>query len=205
MPSDFDISHAAGSIYAESVLQLANEAGQAEEIGEELRTLRTLWDQDSSFAAMMSSVAIDLHARRASLRKVFGDGRVSRLVLNLLMVMNDKRRSMILPAVCDAYRRKLDRQLGREVVQVTTAVPLNDDQRAKICGEIKRITGRDADVFEKVEPDVLGGLRVQVADRLYDLSIVRRLHDMRAALLAGVERRLLEGVARFITEADGGD
>ncbi len=200
MASDFDISQAAAAIYAESLLQLANEAGQAEEIGSELRELRQLWKDDPSFAAMMCAMAIDVGARRASLRRVFGSGRVSRLVLNLLLVMNDKRRSMILPKVCDAYRRKLDRQQGREAVYVTSVVPLNDDQRARLRSEVQRLTGREADLFEKVDPDALGGMMVQVADRLYDMSTRRRLRDMRAALMAAVERHLVGGVSRFVTE-----
>lgn len=200
MATDFDISQAAASIYAESLLELASEANQAEEVGAELRELKALWKRDRSFAAMMSSAAIDVHARRESIRKVFGSGRVSQLILNLLLVMNDKRRSMILPAVCDAYRRKLDRQLGREEVHVTSAVPLSDDQRAKLREEVKRLTGNDTDLFEKVDPDVLGGMTVQVADRLYDMSVRRRLRDVRRALLASVEKHLLSGVSRFVTE-----
>jgi F-type H+-transporting ATPase subunit delta len=199
MATDFDISQAAAAIYAESLLQLANEAGQAEEIGSELREIRELWKQDSSFAAMMSSAAIDIHARRESIRKVFGSGRVSRLVLNFLLVLNDKRRSMILPAVCDSYRRKLDRQLGIEEVHVTSALPLSDEQRARLRAEIKRMTGNETDLFEKVDPDVLGGMTVQVADRLYDLSVYRRLGDLRRALLASMEKHVLGDVSRFVS------
>lgn len=200
MATDFDISQAAAAIYAESLLQLANEAGQAEEIGAELREVKELWRRDRSFSAMMSSAAIDTHARRESLRKIFGQDRVSRLVLNTLFVLNDKRRSMILPAVCDAYRRKLDRQLGIEQVHVTSAVPLSDDQRARLRGEIQRLTGHETDLFERVDPDVLGGITVQVVDRLYDMSVRRRLRDLRTALLSSVERHLLKGVSRFVTE-----
>ncbi len=198
MATDFDISQAAASVYAESLIQLANEAGQAEEIGAELREIEALWNRDSSFSSMMSSAAIDLHARRASLRRIIGSKRVNRLVMNLLLVMNDKRRSMILPAVCAAYRRKLDRQLGIEEVHVTTAVALSDGQRTRLRDQIKRLTGHESDLFEEVDPDVLGGMTVQVADRLYDLSVRRRLRDMRGALLAAVERHLLGGVSRFL-------
>ena len=201
MPSDFDISQAAAAVYAESLLQLANETGEAEAIGVQLQQLKELWKADPDFAAMMSSAAIDVGARRGSLRKAFGGGRVHRWVLNLLLVMNDKRRSMILPAVCAAYRRKLDRQLQREEVFVTSAVPLDDPQRARLREQIKRLTGHDADLSEAVDPHVLGGMRVQVGDRLYDMSVQRRLRDVRSALFAATEKHLLAGVGRFVKEA----
>jgi F-type H+-transporting ATPase subunit delta len=197
MPSDFNISQAAASVYAESLLQLAQEAGLAEDIGVELRELKELWQRDPSFAALMCSAAFEVDVRRQLIRTAFG-GRVHQLVLNLLLVMNDKRRSMILPAVCDAYRHKLDQAMQREVVFVTSAAPLDDAQRTKIRQEIKRLTGHESDLLEETKPELLGGLRVQVGDQLFDMSVERRLREIRSALLASVEQHMLAGVDRFV-------
>lgn len=201
MSTAFDISQAAAAVYAESMLQLAEEVGQAEDIGAELWQLRELWDSDPSFAAMMSSAAIDADARRASLRKVFGGGRLNMLILNLLLVLNDKHRSMILPRVCEAYRARLDNRLGREEVHVVSAQPLAEIQRSALRAQIRRLTGHDADLFEKVDPRILGGISLQIGDRLYDLSVRRELNDLRVRLLASGERELSADSARFVTDA----
>jgi F-type H+-transporting ATPase subunit delta len=200
MATAFDITLTAAGIYAESLLQLAEEAGQAEEIGSELWQLRELWHSDPSFATLMSSAAIEHDERRESLRKIFGSGRVSPLVLNLLLALNDRHRTVILPTLCEAYRTKLDKRLKREEVHVASAQPLNDEQRSVLRGRIKQLTGHETDLFEKVDPRVLGGIAVQIGDRLYDLSIRRELQDLRAALLEAGERRMLGGVSRFVTE-----
>lgn len=200
MATSFDISQAAAAVYAESLLQLAEEAGKAEEIGAELWQLHELWNQAPSFAAMMSSAAIEIAARRESLRKAFGAGRVHPLVLNLLLVLNDKRRSMILPRACEAYRAKLDQRLGREEVRVTTATALGEEHRAALRARIKKLTGHDADLFENVDPRLLGGMSVQIGDRLYDRSVRRGLRDLRAALLSAGEKRVLADVSRYVTE-----
>jgi F-type H+-transporting ATPase subunit delta len=200
MPTSFDISQAAAAVYAESLLQLAEEAGQAEEIGDQMRQLRELWDRDPRFAAMMSSAAIGVDARRESLRRAFGAGRVHPLMLNLLLVLNDKRRLMILPRVCEVYRTRLDGRLGREEVHVTTATPLSEEHRTALRGQIKRMTSHDADLFENVDPRLLGGMSVQIGDRLYDLSVRRSLRELRAALLSAGERRVLGDVSRYVKE-----
>lgn len=199
MASEFEISHAAAALYAESLLQLADEAKTAEPVGQELADLAALWKAEPSFAAMMSSAAIDADARRESLKKIFG-GKLSKLVFNLLMVLNDKRRSSILPAVCDAYRRKLTQKLGRQEVFIATAVPLEEAQRSTLREAAKRILGRDPVLVERVDPELLGGLIVQAGDRQYDTSIRRRIRDMRSALLASAEKHLLGGAGRFVTE-----
>ncbi len=200
MATEFDMTQAAASVYAESLLQLATEAGQVDSVGEELADLGKLWREDPGFAGLMSSAAIDDDARAMSIRKIFGAGRVSDLVFRFLMVLNKKRRSMILPAICASYRRLMDRQRGRSEVLVRSAVPLEDDQRDKLKSEIKRLTGLDAVLVEQVEPELLGGLTVQVADRIYDTSIRRRLRDMQGALASAIERHLLSGDNKFVTE-----
>lgn len=200
MATDFDITKAAASVYAESLLELANEAGQADAIGEELAELRGLWDRDAAFAGLMSSAAIDDDARALSIRKIFGAGRVSELVYKFLMVLNGKRRAMMLPVVCDAYRQLLDKQHGRSEVFVSSAVALDDGQRDGIRQQIKRLNSIDAVLVERVEPDLLGGLYIQVGDYIYDSSIRRRLRDMRTELLVSLEKHLHGARARFVTE-----
>lgn len=200
MASEFDIFQAAASVYAESLLQLAVEAGRADEVGDELAALRDLWDANADFRSLMSSAAIDDDARRESITRAF-QGRVSDLTLNLMRVLNDKRRSMILPLVCDAFRHRLDAHMARTEVQVVTAAPLDDRRRESIRREVKRLSGKDAILRERVEPDVLGGLRLQIDDRLFDFTIRRRLADLRLALHNAMEAHLLRtGTARFVTE-----
>lgn len=200
MATDFDMTQAAASVYAESLLELANEAGQADSVGEELADLATIWRDDRGFASLMSSAAIDDDARAMSIRKIFGSGRVSELVFKFLMVLNRKRRSMILPAVCEAYRRLMDRQRGRGDVIVASAVPLQDSERARLAAEVKRLTGLEAVLVERIEPELLGGVRIQVADRIYDASVRRRLNDLRGNLMRSIEKHLLGGDNRFVTE-----
>jgi F-type H+-transporting ATPase subunit delta len=199
MPTDFDTTQTAAAIYADSLLDLATQAGQAESIADELSQLFDMWRTNAAFAAMMSSAAIDEDARRESIRRIFS-GRVNKLVLNLLFVLNDKRRSMILPAVCRAYHKKLNQQLLRSEVFVTTAVAMDDTQRATLRQQIQRLIRREPVLVERVDPEILGGMTVQVADRVYDTSIRHRLRGIRRSLQDAIERQLRSNKLRFVTE-----
>lgn len=200
MPTDFDTTQTAAAIYADSLLDLATQAGQGQAVADELAQLSDLWKQDPGFAAMMSSAAIDAEARRESIKRVF-TSRVSKLVLNLLLVLNDHRRAMILPAVCRAYLKKLNQKLLRSEVFVTTAVPLDDLQRRGLKQQVQRLLDREAMLVERIDPALLGGMRIQVEDRVYDTSIRRRLRDMRRDLHEAIGRQLRSNRLRFVTEA----
>jgi len=201
MATDMDITQAASTVYAESLLSLVEEQGQAEAVADELLQLKALWGQDQQFVDLMSSSAIDEDDRRESIRRIFGNGRVSKLVFNLLMVLNDKHRAYLLPAVCDAYARKLNELRGRKEAYITSAFPLDEPQRARLQAEIRRLTGLEPILVERVDPNVLGGLMVQVGDHLFDASAGRRLRDYRDELRRAVQKHLMGGGAsRFITE-----
>lgn len=199
MASDYELFSAAASIYAESILALATEKKQDAAVAEELASLADLWTREPAFAAMMSSAAIDEDARRESLKRIF-TGKLSSLTLNLLLVLNDKRRAMILPHVCAAFRRKRDLLLERSVVTVLSAAPLDDGQRAKVAAEVKRMTGRTAELEERVDPTILAGLSIQIGDRIYDFSARRRISDIRRSLAESMQRFLISSSTRFVTE-----
>jgi F-type H+-transporting ATPase subunit delta len=200
MATDLDIVLAAADIYAESLFELASESNEADAIGEELENLAQLWKRDPAFAGLMSSLAIDDGARRESIKKIFGGGRVNRLIFNLLMVLNDKRRPMILPQVAEAYRKKLNEHRGRRDVYVTSAAPLDEQLRTQIREQVRRLTGMEGILVERVDPGLLGGVTLQIGDRVYDTSVRRRLREMRGELLESVKRHLVGGLSRFVTE-----
>jgi len=199
MATDHNMSPAA-AVYAESLLQAADDAGKTADIAAQLAEVRQLWNDSPEFAAMMSSAAIDDDARRESIRKAFSENRVDTLILNLMLVLSDRWRAAILPAVCDAFQAKLNARAGRERVQVMSVVPLNDEQREKLKAEVKRLTGFEAILDESVDPALIGGLRVQVRDRLFDLSLRRRLRQMRSALHATSDQIIRGDTTRFVTE-----
>ena len=65
------------------------------------------------------------------------------------------------------------------VAVVKTAVPLTDEQLTRLRSSLGRIYGRAVSVHIEVEPEVLGGIRVQVGDEVIDGTVAGRLEDLR--------------------------
>lgn len=77
-----------------------------------------------------------------------------------------------------------DDAAGVVKAEASTVVPLTPVQRSRLTGALSRITGRRVVLAERVEPEVLAGVRVQVGDRLIDGSAAGRLERMREELVA---------------------
>lgn len=71
---------------------------------------------------------------------------------------------------------------GGSLAEVRTAMPLTDAQRTRLQAAITAAVGRPVTIDEVVDPELVGGIRVQVGDTVIDGSIARRLDDMKAQL-----------------------
>ena len=73
------------------------------------------------------------------------------------------------------------------VVYVVTATPLTDEARTKIVEKITKELGRLIQLVERVSPAVIGGMRLQFGDYIYDATVAKQLSDIQAALLTAGE------------------
>lgn len=168
-----------GRVYAESMLELAGADNSTSELLEELEGLLGLLGKDEALQRFFHSPTLDGDARRKSIETIFR-GRASDLLVNSLQVLNEKERLGIFPAVVEAYREALEARENRVTVDVVSAIALSDATREKISSLLKKSTGKDVNLQERVDERLIGGLVIQVGDTKLDSSIatsVRHLHD----------------------------
>ena len=169
--------------YARSMLELANERNQADDIGREMAAIKEITDQNPTFAAFLADPGIGATERTATLSRVFRD-RVSPLVMNFLGVLNNKGRLRLLGPIAEAYGNLLDEQQGKVEVDVTTAQRLSPEQLEQVRQRVGQALGKNAVVHQYVDENIIGGLVLRVEDRLIDASVRYQLEAMRARLLA---------------------
>jgi F-type H+-transporting ATPase subunit delta len=190
MASELDISLQAADIYADALLDLANERGVAESLFDEFKSLVDYIESDPDFADFLANPVLDATDRRGVIQRIF-TGRMSELLLNLMLVLNDHGRAGIVPLVYGRYKHRLDTQLGRQDVYLTSAAPLDDAQRAEIKATLSAMLGKQAVLVERVDAAILGGLVVKIGDRQYDGSLRRGLARLREKLTERGDREIL--------------
>src|SRR5262249_17381755 len=120
--------------------------------------------------------------REAIIRKAL-TGRVDDLFLKFVFVLNHHDRLAIIRAVASVYRELMDERARKVRVQVTSAVPLTDGEREEVGKMVERRFELSPVLVETVDPAVLGGLRVQVGDRVIDATVRSRLDALKDSLL----------------------
>jgi F-type H+-transporting ATPase subunit delta len=188
-------------VYADALLSVAEQRGQAEDIGRELRAVVTdVYAKAPEIEAMLASPVVKRSRKAPVLEHAFKNN-VSDLLFNLLNVLNAKDRLVLVRHVAAAYRDILDERAKRVRVSVRSAVPLTDGQTEQLKEAIGRATGLDPVVHARIDESLLGGMIVQVGDRVFDSSVRYRIEAIRNQLLARSSYEIQAGRDRFSSNA----
>jgi F-type H+-transporting ATPase subunit delta len=102
--------------------------------------------------------------------------------VNLVLLMVRRGRPGAIEPMIVRFGELLRRERGIALAQVSSALPLDDGQRAEIVARLRALTGTKVEMDEKVDPDLIGGVAVRIGDQLYDASVRSRLERLRARL-----------------------
>ncbi|MFO0809365.1 MAG: ATP synthase F1 subunit delta [Gemmataceae bacterium] len=173
-------------VYAQALLRNAQKRDKVDLIQQHFDNLFPAHAQHTqdpkSLANLMTSGAIPRHRRTAVIEDAF-KGRVDDLFLDFLQVLNQHDRLDIIRPVGAEYRELRDELYNRVRFQVRTVVPLTDAQREEMLKKARERFQTDAVLVEVIDPDLLGGMQVQVGDRLFDLSLRSRLQAIKKQLI----------------------
>ena len=171
-------------VYAEALLGLATRDGQEEAVGAELDTIvRDILGKHPQIAAFFDSPVVSRRSRAPILTAALA-GSGSPLVQNFLGVLNQNGRLDLLRQIAAAYRGLVDRRGGRVRVKVRSAVPLSDGQQQALRQTLTASLQKEPILDLAIDPDLLGGVVVQVGDKVYDSSVRARLAALRTQLTA---------------------
>ena len=169
--------------YAEAAFQLATRDDTFDAWAKDLATVNELVG-DERIARIVSNPSVPRAEREATIDRLLAK-RVSPLVLNIVRLLDQRGRLMLLPAIAAEFTRLLDAKRGVVAATVTSAAPLEKDEIKEIAARLETMTGQTVKLATAVDPSLIGGLTVRVGDRMIDASVRGRLERLRDQLVAG--------------------
>ncbi len=164
--------------YAQAIFEL--DKNRVDELQADLARVATL-SQDATVASYLGNPDFHFEDKARLLRAKLGD--INPLVLNLVCVLLTRARLDVLPDIAAEYRHLVDSYHGVERAEVTTAVPLGDEDRLKLRQKLSDIIGKKVILeSERVDPGLIGGVVVRVAGKLLDGSTSSKLAALKAEI-----------------------
>jgi ATP synthase F1 delta subunit len=170
----------AARVYAEALFDVAKEKGKLDAVRDELAQFADAVDGDRELQVFFFSPYFSSAEKSAGLRRAVSGADPE--LLNFLELLIEKGR---MPEVF-RIRRELDelwKHENRRIdVTVTSAVPLDRAVVEKVGEEIERQTGQKVELASRVDDEILGGIVLQVGNKILDASIRARLEKLRKSV-----------------------
>jgi F-type H+-transporting ATPase subunit delta len=168
-------------VYANALFEAAQERGKLERVGDELAQLVAAERDVPELRELLRNPQLDPRARRAALEDVLGES--DELLRNFLLVLSDKGRAGQLEEIAAEFERLVAEAAGIVHAELTTAVELSDDEADKLLAQIEQASGRKVEATRAVDPDLIGGIVLQVGSHRLDASVRGRLDRLRRQLV----------------------
>jgi len=166
--------------YARALFEAAKEEGRLERVHEQLSDFVAVAEQVRELQSVLESPELDPRAKVALLDQVLGDA--DELVRNFVRLLAEKGRSGEINEIAREFEALVAQEQGILDVELTTAVELSQNDFDDLVARIGKASGRKVRASRAVDPDLVGGLVLQVGSRRLDASIRGRLDRLRQEL-----------------------
>ena len=168
--------------YAQAIVELAAEKQLLDQVEMQLAMVEDQINTYSDLSTLIYHPRVLPQAKKDTISKIFGQ-EVADFVLKFLMLLVDKRRETILPAIIREYVKLANGARNIAMAQVTTAIPLEAAQEAALVTKLSLVTGKKIVLKTQVDKAIIGGVIVKIGDKLIDGSVARQLETLKNALL----------------------
>lgn len=171
-----------GERYAQALFDLADETGALNAVRADLASLRAAWNESADLRRLARSPIIAAEDQQKGLVAIADQAKFNGVTRNFLGLLAQNGRARELTAVIAGFEALYAKKTGVVAAEVVSAQTLTAAQMKSIQSALRASLGKDPEMTTRVDPSILGGLKVKVGSRLFDASLKTKLDQMKFAL-----------------------
>lgn len=169
------------AIYAESLFDLAKEENMIESYCNDMKKIHEVFN-DESFVKFFSHVTLKDEIKINVLKESF-QNQVSTYVFNFLLLLIKKRRIKYIVGICKEFQALCNNHFGIKEGILYTAYELNQNEIADIEKAMSIKVNSKVQLRVVVDPSLIGGIKVEIENHVYDNSLSYKLESLKKELL----------------------
>lgn len=168
--------------YALALFELAQKNGQTGPIQEDLLELKKVFLTNKELGQLLDSPRLKAAKKKELLADLFKGA--NQLILNTLFLMLDKKRMNEVVNLVNEFTAYSNDAAGIAEAKVYSTRPLTADESQAISTAFAQKIGKQALRIENIiDPSLLGGIRLQIGNIIYDSSVSAKLERLKRDLI----------------------
>jgi F-type H+-transporting ATPase subunit delta len=168
--------------YAKALFGLALEKGEVEKVHEDMKLIHAVCKASKDLVAILHSPIMPVDKKEKIIGALF-KGRVTEMTGQFTRLLVRKGRENNFLEITAAFIEQYKEYKGIQTLRLTTAVPVGEEVKQGIIDKVKsRLKANVIELEEKVNPDIIGGFRLELKDYLVDSTIQAVLNKAKAEL-----------------------
>lgn len=168
-------------VYGESLYELARDEQVLTEMLDQLHMVKELFRANPEYVKLLSLPGIPKKERCDIVNESFG-GKVNQYLLNFMKILVENGTIREISGCEDAFRRRYYEDNGITAVTAVSAAPISDELCEKLKTKLSAATGKTIELSVKIDPSLLGGIRLEMDGKRLDGTVRSRLDDVRKTL-----------------------
>ncbi|MDP3403984.1 MAG: F0F1 ATP synthase subunit delta [Brevundimonas sp.] len=181
MADDFRTTEV-GARYAQALFDLALESGRLEAVRADLASLKSAWIESADLRRLATSPILSAEDQQKGLLAIARAAKFDPTTSNFLGLLAQNGRARDLGGVTTGFEALYARHAGVVAAEVVSARALTAAQTRAIEAALSSALGKVPEMTARVDPAILGGLKVKVGSKLFDASLKTKLDQMKFAL-----------------------
>ena len=169
------------TVYGQALYGLAKEEGLADAVLQQMSALNESFQEEPAFVRLLCAANLTKDQRCAIVDESFR-GRVEQCLLNFMKLLTEKGYMRHFSGCCKVYREQYNADHGILEVRAVTAAPLTQLQHDRLREKLSTITGKTIALICSVDPQCLGGVRLDYDGKRLDDTLQHRLDSIRTLL-----------------------
>jgi F-type H+-transporting ATPase subunit delta len=172
----------AGQRYAQALFDLARDENAVAAVEADLKSLKKAIQESADLRHLIASPAFGAEDKAKGINAIAAAAKFTPTTKKFLgLVAQNRRTSHLLPIITSFEKLSADWR-GVVSAEVVTAQPLTASQSKGVAAALRTALGKDPEISTRVDPSILGGIKVRVGSRLFDASLKSRLDSLKFAL-----------------------
>ena len=171
-----------GARYAQALFDLANDQKQIAAVEADIKSLKAAIAESRDLRILLGSPSFSSEDKGKGLVAIGVQAKFSMTTLKFLGLLASNGRAGALRSVITSFEALTAAARGAVSAEVVTALPLSAAQAKGVQAALRQALGKDPEISTRVDPAILGGIKVKVGSRLFDASLKSKLDSLKFAL-----------------------